>query len=180
MDCRQFRKQHAHFIDDTLSGVATWAMREHLTQCEECAKLDSQLRRALVLVRNSPALEPSPEFRQRLAARLAAERLAGSRAAPRSVWARRAPRLAAAGVLVAIGVTASARMYVRSLPEVSLVSAPVVVSPPALPSEPVAAPAVFATVASSLPVYPAMLLAQRASEQFAATHARTISFQAER
>jgi hypothetical protein len=180
MDCRQFRKQHAHFIDDTLPGVATWAMREHLTQCPVCSRLDSQLRRALVMVRNAPALEPSPEFRQRLAARLAAERLAGPRRQATGTWVRRVPGLAAAGVLVAIGVTASARMYVRTLPQVSLVSAPVVVSPPALPSEPVAAPAVFATVTSSLPVYPAMLLAQRASEQFAATHARTISFQAER
>jgi hypothetical protein len=35
-------------------------------------------------------------------------------------------------------------------------------------------------VGSALPVYPAVLMAQRASEHFAETHARTVSFRAQR
>jgi hypothetical protein len=89
------------------------------------------------------------------------------------------PAAAAAVALIAIGVGASTTLGAGES-TATLVLAPVVVSPPTLPTEPVAAPAMFATVSSSLPVYAAMLLAQRATEQFAATHARTVNFQAAR
>jgi hypothetical protein len=176
MDCRRFRKQHAQFLDDLLPGVDTWAMRDHLRGCSACSQIDTQLRRAIMLARNAPVLAPSPEFQQKLAARLATERRAlrlVQPAAPR--WTVRVA--AAAAVLVA--VIGGRTIAVRSAAgDQMLALAPIVVMPPALPAEPVAAPAMFATVSSSLPVFPAMLLAQRATEQFVATRARAVTFQA--
>jgi hypothetical protein len=178
MDCRQFRKLHAQFLDDTLSGVATWTMRDHLTVCAPCARLDAQLRRALMLARSAPLLEVSPEFERKLSARIAAERLAGRSRHAQSRWSVRAPIAIAAMLVAAVGLGFVAVAGSHSRPGALMAMAPIVVTPPTLPTEPVAAPAMFATVSSSLPVYPAMLLAQRATAQFAATHARTVSFQA--
>lgn len=177
MDCRRFRAQHAQFADDTLPGVEMDAMRAHRVACAACSRHDTQLRRALLVARNGRTVELSPEFRRKLAARLAAERIAGSRFFTPSPLA---PRLiaAAALLLIAAGGGMTALMERRATPAPELAMAPVVVVPPALPAEPVAAPAMFATISSSLPVYPAVLLAQRAAEQFAATHERTVSFQA--
>ncbi|HYV98796.1 MAG TPA: zf-HC2 domain-containing protein [Gemmatimonadaceae bacterium] len=186
MDCRQFRKLHMQFVDDTLPGVETWAVRSHMATCTECAKLDARVRRSLMLARSTPTLEVSEGFQRKLAARLAAERLAGTpvMAAPvrPARWMRGAIAalfLGAAGLGIAASQTG---MHLgrgaHFAPAPTLTMSPVVVVPPALPSEPVAAPAMFATVSSSLPVYPAMLLAQRATAQFAAMHARTVAFQA--
>jgi hypothetical protein len=85
----------------------------------------------------------------------------------------------AALLALAAGLTTASAWRAQS-ERATIALAPIVVRPPALPAEPMAAPAMFATVNSSLPVYPAVLLAQRATEQFAATHARTVSFQAAR
>lgn len=176
MDCRQFRKQHGLFVDDTLSGVATQLMRDHLVACASCAQLDARLRRALMLARSAPRLEPSPGFQRRLAARLAAERFARFAPEPAPRWSRWRAAAAVAVLGAGLGVTSVAVSPAEH--DVPLVLAPVVVTPPMLPAEPVAASSMFATVSSSLPVYPAVLLAQRATEQFAAAHARTVSFQA--
>jgi hypothetical protein len=179
MDCRQFRRDHSSFLDDTLSGVETVAMRGHLGGCPVCSRLDFRLRRALMLVRSSPSVEPSADFTARLAARLATERtLTPPVATRRRPWRAVAASVTAV-VLVVIGsATIDASAHTARSEVLSL--APVVVRPPAIPAEPVAAPAMFATVTSSLPVYPAVLLAQRATEQFAAIHARTVTFQASR
>jgi hypothetical protein len=109
---------------------------------------------------------------------LAAERIAGSRLFAPSPWAPKLIAVAAAVLLIAVGGGVTALMERQATPAPQLTMAPIVVVPPALPAEPVAAPAMFATISSSLPVYPAVLLAQRAAEQFAATHERTVSFQA--
>ena len=106
MDCRQFRKQHAYFIDDMLSGVETWAMRDHVTSCATCSRFDTQLRRSLLIARQAPTLEPSPGFQRKLSARLAAEKLA--RPAFREMTppprTRPVPVMAAAAALLAIGI----------------------------------------------------------------------------
>ena len=179
MDCRQFQKQHALFIDDTLSGVETWSMRDHLTVCESCARQDAQLRRALMIARNSPTVELSAGFRRKLHVRLATERLAhpvGGQARP--IVRGASALVAVAAVVLMVGIGLTSRFSLRPQSAMPVVLAPIVVMPPALPTEPVAAPAMFATVSSSLPVYPAMLMAQRATEQFAAEHVRRVSFQA--
>src|SRR5687768_18564822 len=70
MDCRRFSKLHVEFVDDTLPAVAMVAMRRHLRACPSCAARDTRVRRSLLLVRNQPDIQLSPEFRARLAARL--------------------------------------------------------------------------------------------------------------
>ena len=172
MDCRQFRKQHSYFIDDMLSGVATWAMRDHLATCAACARLDTQLRRSLLIARQARTLELSRGFQRKLTARLAAEKLA--RPALRETTppskTRRIPMIAAAVAAFAAGITGLGVFGPRAGERVELVTekqaAPVAIAEPASlasrPSPPV----------QDQPVHSAMLLAQRAAEQFAASQAR--------
>lgn len=175
MDCRQFRKQHAYFIDDMLSGVATWAMRDHLSSCAACSRLDTQLRRSLLVARQMPTLEPSKDFQRRLSARLAAEKLARPPFtmvdAPRT--SRRLPLIAAAAAVIAIGLGSVGVVSTPAHAPASLgaVSAVPAIVDPATVKSPV-------VTAVEQPVHPAMLLAQRATEQFAATQARAASARA--
>ena len=71
MRCREFRNKHVAYVDDVLSAVDTDAMRWHAAHCLQCARQDMLVRRSLLLVRNLPQIEPSPEFFARLNARLA-------------------------------------------------------------------------------------------------------------
>jgi hypothetical protein len=136
-----------------------------------------------MIARRAQTVELSTGFHRKLSARLAAEKLArphNAAIAPTSVaWASllRTPVIAAVA-LISAGLGFQAAAFPTVLPSTPVVLAPVVVAPATAPPQAVAAPALFATISSSLPVYPAMLLAQRATEQFAATHARTLSFQA--
>jgi hypothetical protein len=137
------------------------------------------MRRVLMLVRNAPPVVPSADFSMRLAARLATERALPPTARAEGRWRRRVTASAIAlGLTVVGGITILASP--SAAPATVLSMAPIVVRPPTIPAEPVAAPAMFATVSSSLPVYPAVLLAQRATEHFAAVHARAVTFQAGR
>src|SRR6476646_562830 len=77
MNCREFRSKHAAYVDDTLSGVDIDAMALHRQLCERCSQLDTRVRRALLVARNLPTIEPSAAFSERLQARLAEERKSG-------------------------------------------------------------------------------------------------------
>ena len=177
MDCRQFRKQHAYFIDDMLSGVATWEMRDHLAGCGSCSRFDTQLRRSLLVARRIPTLEASKDFQRRLNARLAAEKLArppfNAVVPPRKN--RGLPLLAATAAAVAISFGTIGLLRVPA-PESTPLPAVTTVQPPVqseVPKTQLASPPVAAQ-----PVYPAMLLAQRATEQLAASQARAASVRA--
>ena len=74
MDCREFRKQHFAYLDDTLPGDAMSAALRHVMACDGCAAHDSMVRRSLMLVRNMQVIEPSADFRQRMQARIAETR----------------------------------------------------------------------------------------------------------
>src|SRR5438552_17568567 len=76
MHCREFRRKHDGFIDDTLSGVEIDAMEAHRRVCEPCSQHDTRVRRALLVARNIPQIQPSPEFSRRLYARIEQERIA--------------------------------------------------------------------------------------------------------
>jgi hypothetical protein len=178
MDCRAFRKRHLAFVDNTLSGIDTAAMREHVRVCASCAKLDSSVRRSLLLVRNLPCIEPSAEFSARLAARMAEERSGGFVATP----TYRVPGIrvffATAACIVALGfVTASA--LERAAPDV-LPVLPAVVATPNLSAMMAAStdetPAFMATVSTGLPVWPAMLLGDEAQIRFATSEFQNIAW----
>jgi anti-sigma factor RsiW len=71
--CRQFRRQHAEFVDGYLSDEAQRAGREHLDECPVCARHDVQIRRSLMALQSLPMIEPSAGFHNRLCERLARE-----------------------------------------------------------------------------------------------------------
>lgn len=79
MDCKQFRKQHLAYLDDTLSGEATAAAQHHVMVCNGCAAHDALVRRSLMVARSLPTLEPSRDFQIRLRQRLATCRSADGR-----------------------------------------------------------------------------------------------------
>ena len=75
MDCRNFRKHHLSYLDDTLSGDQMAAAQRHILACDACAAHDTMVRRSLIVARNMPSIEPSTAFQERLQARLAECRL---------------------------------------------------------------------------------------------------------
>src|SRR5215204_4475062 len=87
MDCRSFRSKHVAFVDDFLPGEDVVAMERHLAECERCATHDAKVRRSLLVFKNLPAVEPSPDFYARLSARIESERSAP----PRTMFAARGP-----------------------------------------------------------------------------------------
>lgn len=71
MDCKQFRKHHLAYLDDTLPGEVMASAQRHVMQCDGCAAHDTLVRRSLMVARSLPTLEPSADFQQKLRARLA-------------------------------------------------------------------------------------------------------------
>jgi len=164
MDCRIFRNNHAAFVDDTLSAVDIAAGRRHLLKCEDCARYDTNVRRALLVFRNLPTIQPSADFSARLSARLAE-----ARATPTIEWRQRGPGLGAfaAAVLavVALGYVTIAG-YELANPTPALALAPVVAMQPEAVASPMISSAIAASMSMGIPVWPAMLMAEQASLQF--------------
>lgn len=71
MDCKQFRKHHLAYLDDTLPGAMMAMAQRHVLQCDGCAAHDLLVRRSLMVARSLPTLSPSADFQQKLRARLA-------------------------------------------------------------------------------------------------------------
>jgi hypothetical protein len=164
MDCRIFRKNHAAFVDDTLSAVDMVAGQCHILECEDCARYDITVRRSLLVFRNLPTIQPSAEFSARLNARLAE-----ARSAPTMEWRQRGPGLgafaAAVFSVIALGyVTIAGYELANPTPALSL--APVVTTLPETIPSPMASSAIAASMSMGIPVWPAMLMAEQASLQF--------------
>ena len=188
MDCGRFRDNHAAFIDNALDDVTLSAMRSHRAECADCADHDATIRRALLLFRNLPTIEPSAEFGRRLNARLrATERsLSWSHAGMRGPsWTSFA--WAASGVLAAGYILVANFGRVADMRHQELALAPVVVTAP-VPSatidsapvgpmriSPMASPAIVASVSMGMPVWPAALLAAQAPMHFAVTEFQVVS-----
>ena len=164
MDCRTFRKNHDAFVDDTLPAIDIVAGQRHLLECDECAHYDTTVRRALMVFRNLPTIQPSADFSARLNARLAE-----ARAHPAMEWRQRGPGLgafaAAALGVVALGyITTFA--YELSSPTPALALAPVVAMQPEPVPSPMTSSAIAASMSMGIPAWPAMLMAEQASLQF--------------
>ena len=113
MTCREFRRKHDEYVDDTLSGAELDRMAQHRRVCERCAQLDTRVRRALLVARNLPTIEPSAAFSERLQARLQVERMAldlNGRASVsltderRRIFGNNTYAVIAASALVAVGL----------------------------------------------------------------------------
>ena len=164
MDCHTFRNNHAGFVDDTLPAVDIVASQRHLLECETCAHYDTTVRRALLVFRNLPTIQPSADFSERLSARLAEVR-----ATPTLEWHQRGPSLGAfaAGVLsvIALGyVTIAGYELANTTPALAL--APVIAMQPEPVASPMTSSAIAASMSMGIPAWPAMLMAEQASLQF--------------
>ena len=166
MDCREFSDNHLAFIDDTLAGIELVRMQLHVVECRSCAKQDAKVRRALLLFRNLPSIEPSANFSARLEARLKASQndnlfLTTQRNLRRSAIAA---TLASAMMLGYIGTT----LYQSDTPR-DLVMPPVVATLPEPDFIPIttSAPAIVTSVSAGLTLWPAAVFAEQVPVRFA-------------
>jgi hypothetical protein len=166
MNCREFRRKHDAYIDDTLSGVELDGMANHRRLCEQCSQLDTRVRRALLLARNMPSIAPSSNFSERLQARLMEERALQMAKQLRDVEPGLHVRplststylLITAGVICVAGL-AGVATQIRTTEEAALLT-PVVASAPA--PEALTAPTMVAAMPAGMPVWPAVFVAQQA------------------
>ena len=166
MDCRGFRSKHVAFVDDFLPGEEVVAMQRHLLECKTCAAHDAKIRRALLLFRNLPTVEPSSDFYARLSARIESDRAAESRPA----LAVRGPGIGtfmsiAAG-LVTIGYV-TAMSFDWTVPKRDVVLTPVIATQPAFPQPSVENQALVASMSAGMPVWPIVFFAEQAPMRFA-------------
>lgn len=104
MLCSEFLERHSEFRDGLLTAARELRRFErHLAHCDTCRRYDATVRQAMHVLHSASPIVPSPEFRQRLDARLAVER-------------RRVPRQPAqAGVSAAMLVLAAAALFIFEL-----------------------------------------------------------------
>lgn len=181
MNCREFRRKHDAYVDDTLSGVDLDGMAHHRRLCDRCAQLDTRVRRALLVARNLPTIHPSAAFGERLQARLAAERLSPNLKREevedslflgrRRSFTSGTYTIVAAGILAAAGL-AGAAAFSRANDDVILL-APVVASRPEPEPFALSAPTMVAAMPAGMPVWPAVFVAQQAPWHFASVAAGT-------
>ena len=164
MHCREFKDKHIDFVDETLAGIESFEMQAHLIECPSCARQDANIRRALLLVKNLPAIQPSAGFSARLEARLAESlSMPSSRGAVRKKVAA-AATLAAAAMIGYIALT----LYHVETPR-DLAMAPVIASVPESEMTPLSSPpaALIASAPAGLAIWPAALFAEQAPARFA-------------
>ena len=162
MDCREFRDKHVGFVDDTLPAVEMDAMLWHLQGCPRCSRHDTAVRRGLLLVRNLPRLEASPEFVARLNLRLQELGTLDRNAAISRQYGYSIAVFTslAAGLALAAFVVLEVSTRHSTLPEIRL--APVIATAPEAPRLPLADPAYVTAITTGMPVWPAVLMADEA------------------
>jgi hypothetical protein len=173
MNCREFRRKHDAYVDDTLSGVDIEGMNRHLRLCEQCAALDTRIRRSLLIARNLPTIQPSAAFGERLQMRLAQERalmavrqrdtdglLGMMTKRHRGPFSPGTFVALAAGIAVAAGVSMTVILMGDDDGIIRL--APVVATLPEPEPSPIATPAMVASMPAGMPIWPAVFVAQRA------------------
>jgi hypothetical protein len=181
MNCREFRRKHDAYVDDTLSGVEIEAMGRHLRLCEPCAQLDTRIRRSLMLARNLPTIHPSSDFTERLQMRLAQERalkaMQGTRQFSNDAVTTRhyGPLSAGAYVALAAGLAfaAGVMMTVSTMGDTdqAIRLAPVVASLPEPEPSSLATPTMVASMPAGMPMWSAVFVAQQAPVHFAGADA---------
>lgn len=156
-----FRERHVAFVDEMLAEADVVAMQRHVAECDACARHDTAIRRGLLVARNLPRVQPSPDFTARLNARLREIRSRDAMAI-----AYRGPGwggfLATATGVVIVGVLAAGALEMGPEPEIAL--APVVATRPALPPQPIV-DHTYVLSASANPLWTAALLAEQAPER---------------
>jgi hypothetical protein len=180
MDCREFRRNHVAFVDDLLPGIDLVRMQCHLLECDRCSHHDTLVRRALLVVRNVPEIEPSPEFSQRLQARLEALKHEAPVVDRGYFRSRPGAFVALASGVLAAGVLAIMVSQHPSEAPRDLALAPVVASLPTIESDPLssslAPSSMVATASTGIGVWPAVLAAEQAPLHFAEAELRLVNY----
>jgi len=70
MTCQQFLPRHSDFLDGVMDFEEAAACQAHLDGCISCARFHTAVTRSLALVGELPAVQPSPDFQERLQHRL--------------------------------------------------------------------------------------------------------------
>lgn len=174
MHCREFRRKHDAFIDDTLRGVDIDAMEVHRRVCEPCSLLDTRVRRALLIARNLPSIQPSADFRRRLHERLEQER--ASRDLLRSAVPHSTPGFSIGTYsLIAAGLLLAASVVTMNTPEpvetAAVQRAPVVAMQSEVIPASLSAPTMVAAMPAGMPLWPAVFIAQEAPWHLASDEA---------
>jgi hypothetical protein len=100
MRCTEFLRRHSDFRDGLITASRELRrFARHLDHCVACRRYDATVRQAIQALHSASPIAPSPDFRQRLDARIAVER-------------RRVPRLPArSGVSAAMLVLAACALF---------------------------------------------------------------------
>lgn len=141
--CRQFRRQHAEFVDGYLSDEAQRAGRAHLDECPVCARQDVQIRRSLMALQSLPMIEPSAGFHDRLYEKIARDELHYSPVPSRRARWGMATAIVAASVALLFAASSRSRQTQVSRP------VPVMASASALPTRPHPMPERTASLAAA-------------------------------
>ncbi len=165
MDCRDFKEKHFAFVDDTLPGIELIGMQVHLTECDKCASQDALVRRSLLVFRNLPSIEPSPDFSIRLQQKLNAAKLADQEA--NSGRARKLAATVAVTSIVMLGYIAVSLRQVDYPQDIILPPVVAIANQPGTTSISAPAPEMVASVPAGLPIWTAALLAEQAPVHFA-------------
>lgn len=165
MDCREFQENHLAFVDDTLPGIELLGLQMHLTECPDCARRDAIVRRSLMLFRNLPAIELSPDFSVRLQQRLHEVKIADNEA----MHSGRGRKLAAAVGLTSVVMLGYIGVSLRRVDYPQDIILPPVVATAVAPGSPMTSPApeMVASVPAGLPIWTAALFAEQAPVHFA-------------
>lgn len=168
MDCREFHDRHFAFVDDTLSGIELVGMQRHIAECRSCASHDALIRRSLLLFRNLPRIEPSPEFSRRLNVRLREIKEADDFPAY-----HQSKKFAAAVAVTSLVMLGYIGMSLRDVDTPrDIIFPPVVASIPEPEISPITtpAPALVASVPAGLPIWTAALYAELVPVHFASAN----------
>lgn len=171
MHCREFRRKHDAYVDNTLGRPEIDAMSSHLRFCDRCAQLDTRVRRALLVAHNLPRIQPSAAFSARLQARLIHERALMTVRGPLHREGRERPFSAGAYAMMAAGILCAAglalTMSVIGTERAAIRLAPVVATRPETEPSMLATPAMVASMPAGMSMWPAVFVAQQAPWHFA-------------
>ncbi len=160
MDCRHFRQSHNDFLDHLVTEVRADEMYEHLRTCVRCARFDTAIRRGLLVARNLPPIQPSRNFRPRLEARLREPAVP----APSQRYGRILTGVAAGVATVAVVALAVGARRSQALPVPAVPAVARAASGPGITPVPRPASAPFmASLASGIPVWPGVSIADQAA-----------------
>jgi len=102
MRCAEFLDRYTDFRDGLITASCDLRRFErHLARCQVCRRYDTALRQGVLALQAAAPIEPSPDFRRRLEARLQQERRRGG------VGAQVPARAGVAGVAAALFVAAA-------------------------------------------------------------------------